>query len=529
MTTLALWAAAASAAWSLALLYRRFALKSSAASRHFVLAAAFLTALLMPIGLLLLARAEPVRALRTTFVMVITPASAGPITSNVSRPLVQPSFDWHAALVWIWAIGAAIALARLLIALRRVTASALPAPERISERGQILATELGVARAVQYCQSPHAGIAETHGWLRPTIVVPPESADWDDERLDLVLRHELTHIVRHDWPVTVAASLSASLHWFNPLASYALNSLFQERELACDDDVLRQGVDGCDYATHLLGIVAGRQVNVQHPSVAMAQTSHLETRIRSLVSSDLIRGGVNMHVKIGAGTVAAGVLLMAAAVQAPAQGTAGLSGTVTDASSARVPSASVVVRDLASARTEIVLTNAAGEFAFASLPAGEYAVEVAKRGFKLWTQDKVTLVAGSAQNVSVMLDVGMLREVMDINGARSAAPAPPVTSAGPQRIRVGGNVQAAKLVKSVRPNYPAHLKEAGVQGSVLMDAVIGRDGTVRDLKVVNTQVHPDLAGVALETTRLWQYEPTYLNGVPVEILTKITMNFTLLP
>ncbi len=92
-------------------------------------------------------------------------------------------------------------------------------------------------------------------------------------------------------------------------------------------------------------------------------------------------------------------------------------------------------------------------------------------------------------------------------------------------IRVGGQVQAARLILQVKPEYPPLAKLARVQGTVRLEAVIASDGTIKDLKVV--QGHPLLVKAALEAVSRWRYQPTLLNGEPVEVLTEIDVNFTL--
>jgi len=226
---------------------------------------------------------------------------------------------------------------------------------------------------------------------------------------------------------------------------------------------------------------------------------------------------------------AASVILLAAA-QAPAQNNmAGFYGTVQDASGAYIPEAVVVVRNLETTKRELVRTDTAGEFRLAALPSGKYVVSISKPGFQLRMQD-MDLQAGSAQQVAFVLDVGRISETVNISGARTgAAPEKASGTAAPVRLRIGGNVQAARLVHQVKPIYPVTAREQGVQGSVLLDAVIGRDGRILNLEVANTLVHPDLVQAAVEAVRQWEYEPTFLNGEPVEISTVITINFTLLP
>jgi protein TonB len=113
-----------------------------------------------------------------------------------------------------------------------------------------------------------------------------------------------------------------------------------------------------------------------------------------------------------------------------------------------------------------------------------------------------------------------------IGGMLSAAPPPPPPkAAAPKRIRVGGQVESAKLIFQPRPEYPPLAKMARIQGTVRLEAVISKDGTIQDLKVVSG--HPLLVKAALEAVQRWRYQPTLLNGEPVEVVTEIDVNFTL--
>jgi protein TonB len=119
-----------------------------------------------------------------------------------------------------------------------------------------------------------------------------------------------------------------------------------------------------------------------------------------------------------------------------------------------------------------------------------------------------------------------------MGGVPAAAPPPPPPpekkpekSKTPDRIRVGGNVQAANLVKKVTPMYPPLAKQARVQGTVRFTAIIGRDGAIQNLQLVSG--HPLLVPAATEAVKQWVYRPTMLNGEPVEVITQIDVNFTL--
>ena len=96
----------------------------------------------------------------------------------------------------------------------------------------------------------------------------------------------------------------------------------------------------------------------------------------------------------------------------------------------------------------------------------------------------------------------------------------------PARIRVGGDVQSAKLIHKVTPAYPPQAKEERRQGVVMLEAVILKDGTVGTVAAM-AGAEPDLAAAALDAVRQWVYSPTLLNGEPVEVSTVIQVNFTL--
>ena len=113
-----------------------------------------------------------------------------------------------------------------------------------------------------------------------------------------------------------------------------------------------------------------------------------------------------------------------------------------------------------------------------------------------------------------------------IGGVGNAPPPPPPPKAAtPKRIRVGGQVESAKLIFKPQPEYPPLAKMARIQGTVRLEAIISKDGTIQDLKVI--QGHPLLVKAALEAVQRWRYQPTLLNGDPVEVVTEIDVNYTL--
>jgi protein TonB len=116
-------------------------------------------------------------------------------------------------------------------------------------------------------------------------------------------------------------------------------------------------------------------------------------------------------------------------------------------------------------------------------------------------------------------------EAGGVLGGMIAAAPPPPPPPPQERIRVGGQVQAAKISNQVRPVYPQLARQARIQGTVRLEAVISKDGTIEELKLVSG--HPLLVQAAMDAVKQWRYQPTMLNGVPVEVITTIDVNFTL--
>lgn len=109
-------------------------------------------------------------------------------------------------------------------------------------------------------------------------------------------------------------------------------------------------------------------------------------------------------------------------------------------------------------------------------------------------------------------------------------PAPPPAEVKPAHaapVRVSEGVQAAKLLRRVLPEYPQLAKIARVQGVVQLVAVISRDGTIQELRVVSG--HHLLVPAAVAAVRQWVYRPTLLSGQPVEVIAPIEVRFQLAP
>jgi protein TonB len=112
-----------------------------------------------------------------------------------------------------------------------------------------------------------------------------------------------------------------------------------------------------------------------------------------------------------------------------------------------------------------------------------------------------------------------------IGGIISSTPVAVPKVATPQRVRVSQGVVSGLKVRDVKPNYPPLARQARIQGTVVLHAVISKEGSIENLTLVSG--HPMLAPAAIDAVKQWKYKPYLLNGEPVEVDTEVQVNFTL--
>jgi TonB family protein len=454
----------------------------------------------------------------------------------------------------LWTLGALFVVAKLLAGVARLaSASSRSAP--VTEEGwpQMVSGQrarLGITRPVQILLSADpASMPLTWGFVRPRILLPAGATEWTPERRRTVLSHELAHIARHDWLAQIFAELTRALYWFHPLVWFACARLRSESEHACDDSVLNSGVDPSHYANQLLELA--RTLKNAHrgwsTALAIARPTNLERRFIAMLNPNLNRGGVWRRTGLLLKVAALCLLLPLAALRLPGQNLSGkFTGTILDPSGGAVPNATIVMTNhkantcapslaLPPCTVDMTTSDADGNFVFKALPAGEYEMKVLKPGFATYLAPQVVLDPGRDLAITAKVNIGSINETVDVQAegsAKSAAAAQALEAEAKSkatRIRIGGNVEAAKVITKVQPIYPESAKDAGVQGTVLLHAVVGMDGRPLQLQVLNSQINPDLARAAVEAVSQWRYQPTLLNGEPVEIDTTIQVKFTLLP
>jgi len=112
-----------------------------------------------------------------------------------------------------------------------------------------------------------------------------------------------------------------------------------------------------------------------------------------------------------------------------------------------------------------------------------------------------------------------------IGGMINAANVQMPKIATPQRIRVSSGVSQGLLIRKVQPAYPPLARQARIQGVVILQAQISKEGNIENLQLISG--HPMLAPAAIEAVKQWKYRPYLLNGEPVEVETQVQVNFTL--
>jgi periplasmic protein TonB len=107
----------------------------------------------------------------------------------------------------------------------------------------------------------------------------------------------------------------------------------------------------------------------------------------------------------------------------------------------------------------------------------------------------------------------------------SRVPAPPRKPVAHGPLRVGGQIQAPRLIHNVQPVYPPLARQTRTQGEVVLDCVIDKQGNVTQMRLISG--HPLLVGAAMQAVRQWKYQPTLLNGTPVAVQMMVHVNFSL--
>lgn len=516
---------------TVALIALPFLRRRSAALRHSVLAGAMAaSALVSPLSWALPVWTVDVPAAMTVSPPVPREATVATDTVPVTSAGFTPGASMATLLVGAWGLGATVGVVLLFGAfrrLRRMALRAVPVTEGAWHRGALeLAALFGIRRRITLLRTDAPDVLATWGLVRPRILIPSQAREWSDARVHAVLGHELAHIGRHDWLVQIGAEVVRAVYWFNPLFWIACRRLRRESEHACDDAVLRLGVTPSDYAVHLVDVARScRKSALPVAVMPMARPSSLERRIAAMLNPRLGRQALSRRAVAVTVVGLIGMALPTAAFRVGQAGPLALSGVIYDPSGGVLPEAALSLEDERQNKWQAT-SDAAGRFEFPPVGAGKYVLDVSLAGFRPLRQD-LELALARDWNRAVTLQVGTVRESITVRERRPKAPRPASQAAGAAPVRVGGNIKPPTKVHDVRPVYPASMRDAGREGRVPLDAIIGRDGAVLSVRVATAEVHPDFAQAAIDAVQQWRFTPTLLNGKAVEVVMTVTIEFEL--
>jgi beta-lactamase regulating signal transducer with metallopeptidase domain len=511
-----------------------FALRSQpAALKHWALAGALVLGAAQPaINLLVPAWRVPALNLPVREATAASVHVQADIAFEMAAPVAPPvaeakRIDWVGAAFVVWMTGAIVSLSVLLAGatwLMWLGAHASTAGTNWLAAGEAVRARLGIRRPVPIVITRHPALLVTWGLVSPVILLPRDAASWPADRIQLVLAHEMAHLVRRDWFIQLTAEVLRAISWFNPLFWIACARLRRESELACDDIVLDLGIGGTSYASHLVDLARSFRVHGRTwlPAPSIARPSTLERRVRAMLNPQVDRRPVS---RMRRAALAAVLVAVAVAIASASQGTSSPQGKLADPMGRPMADATLRLSPVGNVEQVVeTKTDAEGAFAFPAVPAGEYMLSVRYPGFTA-SRQRMQL-SGSGTTIALQVQVGTLRETVTIDAKpgpreeyRRATSAPPTCDAN-----AGGQLTPPVKVKTVNPRYKQEWLDANLAGVILMNARIGVDGKVRQVDVVSP-VNAELEDEAIAAVSQWEFTPTYLNCEPVAVQMYVTVQF----
>ena len=201
-----------------------------------------------------------------------------------------PELHWSTWIALVLLAGSALLLVRRLIGrgvLYWIRRKAIPLGDaRLARILEKEAAGLGLKRKVAILKSDITSVAFTCGMWNAALILPSSVEEWDEERLRVVLLHELAHVKRGDLLLELLAQLATVLYWFNPLVWLAAYRLRVERERACDDSVINMGVRQSEYATQLMTVAGDLELHRQPlwQAATISQGASLKNRLLCILS-----------------------------------------------------------------------------------------------------------------------------------------------------------------------------------------------------------------------------------------------------
>ena len=372
---------AVTAVWMMAAVTAVAFWRASAAVRHRVWSLATAAVLTLPVLIPLLperrvlpAPPPPLAAARPAAeatAVVASPVAVAPLPISPSRPSAQvfrPGLDdgppkqpkeavvlrvptrpdsavrqrrtnWTAIGMWAWGVPAALLVVRQVVGWAAVRRLVRRSGRLRSGPARACLARMagGSARPLRLLESPTVASPLCVGLVRPAVLLPSDWRAWPAEKLEAVLTHEWAHAARRDVLWQTLAGVAAAVYWPHPLAWVAAWRMRAERELACDDWVVRLGGAPARYAGWLVDVAAAGTGRSPAGSVAMASGRGLERRIAAVLDGRRRRLPVTRRAALTLWAMAAIMAILAGSVSPLARSRAA-SAPATQRSSTTKPS-----------------------------------------------------------------------------------------------------------------------------------------------------------------------------------------------
>ena len=352
------------------------------------------------------------------------------------------------------------------------------------------------------------------------ILLPTGFESMECERQLAIAAHELVHARRGDWLPLVLEELSTAVLFFHPAVHWLVGRVRLAREQTVDAAVVERLGAREVYLESLVEVARSGLRTRAVPAAPFLRESHLRERV-DLLLKEVVMSRVRTQINVGITAVAVLLAVSWAVSAAPLQSAPTTSPTRTiDAARFTTIEGTVQVK-----------------------PAGSKEWVAATRAVELRADDLVR--TGPGGNAEIRFAEGTLFKLRPDSLIQIETNAPKQASASIQSEDKAAD-GTPKLVHKVNPAYPAEAKADKAEGMFLIDVVIGKDGAVREAKVVASSPTPGridnaapkgtsaalqgdarLAKAALEAVQGWRYEPILKNGRPVEAKMTITINFKL--
>jgi beta-lactamase regulating signal transducer with metallopeptidase domain len=251
-----------------------------------------------------------------------TSNAQAPVARSTSQATLPDMTAIIRVLAVIWVVGALTILLRFLIGTVLVARETRAATRLISREWILLAgriqEDMQLRRPAKLVWGTKREVPYTWGIISPVVCLPANADQWSEDRLRIVMLHELAHIERYDALTEFGSQLALVVFWFNPLLWLAVRRMRTEREHACDDLVLTRGVKPSTYVEELVMMMKSIGRGAIAPgfgAIAMARRSQFESRMLAALDARTNRSAVTRRKVAALGVAAIAVLLVVASVR----------------------------------------------------------------------------------------------------------------------------------------------------------------------------------------------------------------------